>query len=375
MGQVNNNKNELFLLSKHNANASLSVPKIAFGASARTTASYERDEGSSSRQRSYEDNEKKFTEGGDTLSRQDTIDTDPRSFGPNHSMTDDEYFPSLEKVLMNKSGSPLSQYNFYSYLRQEWQGEENLNFWLDVVTHENLFESWREYQNRIKKARERNSYDEKGHIIYEEGDEYEEQEVVEDWEPVHNYHNSTSSAEGGAAASVDSKNPVISPQSRPYGHEITINPSVDYSRPETFKRISEDDLIKSAQSIYQKYGHMDILPEESRNTMSDLIERQGRYNPVVFSSAKSYVYHIMNVIYFPKFIQSAVDMNLTQIHAMIALPLGVVFLAFGFSLELYDIFMGWENPSLVSAKQNSSDFTKFAKEQFYGLTGKELSLL
>ncbi len=88
---------------------------------------------------------------------------------------------------------------------------------------------------------------------------------------------------------------------------------------------------------------MSILPEESRITMQDLIERQGRFNPVVFSSAKSYVFHIMNVIYFPKFIQSTVDTNLTHLNAIMALPLGILFLTIGFALELFYIFMDEEN--------------------------------
>ncbi|CAG8681412.1 15006_t:CDS:2, partial [Acaulospora morrowiae] len=331
MGQSNDNKDEIFWSSKHSTNAPLSVPKMSLGSSATTIA--QNDNGSSSQKRSYE---KRTIGNGDDLSRQDTVDTDPKSF----MIVDVEFFPALEKVLMNQTGSPLSQYNFYSYLRQEWQGEENLNFWLDVVTHENLFESWREYQNYIKKAR---GHEEKGRIIYEDDDEYEEQDFIQEWEPDHNYHNSTSSAEGGVTASIDSKNPVIPSQSMSYGHEITIDSPGDSRKREVVKRISEDELVKSAQKIYQKFGQMNILPDENRHTMSDLIERQGRYNPVVFSSSKSYVYHIMNVIYYPKFVQTAVDTNLTQIHAIIALPLGVISLAFGFSLELYNIFMGWEN--------------------------------
>ncbi|RHZ82666.1 hypothetical protein Glove_106g50 [Diversispora epigaea] len=317
-----------------------------------------------SQQKSYNNNENGTKKSisqernlGDTttLYRQDTLNTDvsSKSYVSDGIVSDGIYFPPLEKVLMNQSGSPLSQYNFYYYLKQEWQGEENLNFWLDVVTHENLFESWRLYQNHVKKSRERRSYEEKNQIIYEQGEEYEQEEIVmEDWEPTHDYNNSTSSAEDDITASVDSRNPVISitqqrnKSNKSDGHEISIiedDQSGNYSQPEIIKRVNEDDLAKSALSIYQKYGHMTILPEESRNTMSDLIEHQGRYNPVVFSSAKSYVYHIMNVIYFPKFVQSAIEMNLTRIHAIFALPLGIVCLTFGLALELYYIFMGCEN--------------------------------
>src|SRR6266542_2027420 len=98
------------------------------------------------------------------------------------TIPDGTYFPPLEKVLMNQSGSPLSQYNFYTYLKQEWQGEENLKFWLDVIKHEHLFKSWRDYQNYIKKSREESDRkrargkDVEGGDIGVEGDEEERSE-------------------------------------------------------------------------------------------------------------------------------------------------------------------------------------------------------
>ncbi|CAI2170201.1 5117_t:CDS:2 [Funneliformis geosporum] len=293
---------------------------------------------------------------------------------------DGTFFPPLEKVLLNQSGSPLSQYNFYAYLKNEWHGEQNLNFWLDVVTHENLFGSWREYQNYVKNMRERVSYETERQSESDRsngrgaGRKYIEE--IADWEPSHDHHDSNSSAEDTVAPSianslVDSTNPIIQSSSSNYRHsysnrhtktssiifgggignndhhEISVSSeersSSDYTQPEIIKRIGEEDLAKSSLSIYKKYGHMNILPEENRTTMQDLIERQGRFNPVVFSSAKSYVYHIMNVIYFPKFIQSAIDMNITHINAIASLPLGILALTIGFALELFLIFIGEEN--------------------------------
>ncbi|CAG8494034.1 12118_t:CDS:2 [Dentiscutata heterogama] len=288
------NKNNVSPLPKQSTSSTLTVPKMAFGSSMKTAHDNTFSHHGFSSQQIYPDS----TSGVfNNLSQQDTFSTE-ESY--NNIITDTTSFPPLEKVLMNKTGSPLSQYNFYSYLQQEWQGEENLNFWLDVVTHENLFESWRDVDDT-------------------------------------------------GTTSVDSQNPVMSHNhisSTQYGHEIAIPEnykSRSYSQLKIVKRVDEEDLTKSALNIYRKYGHMSILPEENRNTMADLIERQGRYNPVVFSSAKSYVHHIMNVIYFPKFIQSAVEMNITQVHAILALPLGIMCLTLGFSLDLYYIFMGLEN--------------------------------
>ncbi|RIB07157.1 hypothetical protein C2G38_458367 [Gigaspora rosea] len=333
------NKNNVSPLPKQSASSTLAVPKMTFSSSMKTV--HDSHHGFSSQQ-IYPDS----TSGFNNLSQHDTISTE-ESY--NNIIMDTTSFPPLEKVLMNKTGAPLSQYNFYSYLQQEWQGEENLNFWLDVVTHEHLFESWREYQNHTKKARERRSYEEKNQFVYHDNDDdydYEEQ-VVDEWEQ--NNDSTSSSVDDTGTTSVDSQNPVMPhnhTSSTQYGHEITIPGNYkprNYNQLKIVKRVDEEDLTKSALNIYRKYGHMSILPEESRNTMADLIERQGRYNPVVFSSAKSYVHHIMNVIYFPKFIQSAVEMNLTQAHAILALPLGIMCLTLGFSLDLYYIFMGRES--------------------------------
>ncbi|CAJ0872755.1 626_t:CDS:2 [Entrophospora sp. SA101] len=263
------------------------------------------------------------------------------TFSKNSIIFDGTFFPPLEKVLINKSGTPLSQYNFHSYLRQEWQGQENLNFWLDVVTHENLFESWRSTSSAEEDTVALSSIDSKNPVISSSSK-----------------FNSTTYGIKGSGRSNDEKNEgershnVISViEDNDYGDNSSSSNSDNfYDKPrknghklEIIKRINEEDLAKSALSIYEKYGHMNILPEESRTTMQDLIERQGRYNPVVFSSAKSYVYHIMNVIYFPKFIQSAIDINISQLHAIIALPLGIIALTSGFAFELYSIFVGIDN--------------------------------
>src|SRR5581483_4135412 len=164
----------------------------------------------------------------------------------------------------------------------EWRGEENLNFWLDVVTHENLFESWREYQNFVKKTREkrrqsenvidskgiRKGNDDSGDTGVEGDDEdedYDQEEIV-DWDPSHGYRNSSSSAEDTVApsvahsvahSSVDSRNPVVnhSNNSRYAGalfngsgknsHEIIISEDQNYKQPRIVKRVGEEDLAKS----------------------------------------------------------------------------------------------------------------------------------
>ncbi|CAB4432421.1 unnamed protein product [Rhizophagus irregularis] len=375
-------KNEAFILSKHssNNNTSLSIPKIAFGAGkSQNQRSNTSQEFSPTKEVILDENTEESVNGtGIGIGEKDLYynNATPSFMSDNVTMGfDGTFFPSLDKVLMNKSGSPLSQYNFYAYLRQDWHGEENLNFWLDVVTHENLFESWREYQDYIKKSRERrqseNTINRRGKDKEDTGVEGDdEDEEGEDWEPSNDYNDSNSSTDGTVApsvapSSIDSKNPVVKSNNRRYSssnryagalydssdsknnYEITVisedRSSSDYKQPEIVKRVNEEDLAKSALVIYKKYGHMNILPEQNRITMQDLIERQGRFNPVVFSSAKSYVYHIMNVIYFPKFIQAAIDMNLTHIHAIIALPLGITALTFGLALELYYIFMGLDN--------------------------------
>ncbi|CAG8460921.1 5137_t:CDS:1 [Paraglomus brasilianum] len=233
--------------------------------------------------------------------------------------------PSLDKVLSNESGAPLSLYNFYAYLREAWQAEDNLNAWLDIVTHEAAFKRW--VENEKKKKSEATSNNLNSRLS----------------PPSSPYRESYSGAP--SVASEDSTSHAM----------VSITPDEDQSVVHSDRmsgvssersaeiRITEDSLNKSAKEIYRKYASLNIFPEENKKTMYDLIERQGRYNPVVFATSKAYVYHIMSVVYFPKFIQSAVETNLTAIHAIIALPLGIVALTGGISLILFYIFQGSES--------------------------------
>ncbi|CAG8457364.1 4026_t:CDS:2 [Ambispora leptoticha] len=223
----------------------------------------------------------------------------------NSKNTPESRVPSLDKVLLGVSGAPLSQYNFYCYLREHWQAEDNLNFWLDVANHENLWGTWLENERR-KKERELH---------------YRFTEI-------------TVTPTNDSQVQALSLNNISS--------NVTSDEDASVGQPGYRRQINEDDLHKSAKQIYRKYANLNIFPQEHRTTMQDLIMRQGRHNPVVFASSKAYVYHIMNVIYFPKFVESATDINLSQISAIIALPLGMICLTFGIALELYYIFMAWE---------------------------------
>ncbi|KAG9297694.1 hypothetical protein G9A89_011209 [Geosiphon pyriformis] len=254
-------------------------------------------------------------------------------------------------VLLGVSGAPLSQYNFYSYLRGYWQAEANLNFWLDVATHENLWAMWLENQQRKKEQEaqyqyyyesEKASQQTRDNKVEDDGEEFEEQkeESFNQFQRSYAHDDSHSSSGNTVTEFDDSRNPVSSLSNNSSG----ITEQEASVRQQTYKRpISEEDLHKSAKQIYRKYAHLNLIPEENRITMHDLILRQGRHNPVVFASAKAYVYHIMNAIYFPKFVEASIDKNLTRIHSIIALPLGMIALTCGIALELYYIFMALEN--------------------------------
>ncbi|CAG8502739.1 2800_t:CDS:2 [Ambispora gerdemannii] len=279
------NKNESLLLSKYSNN--LPVPKIALGAST-----------------SSNNNNNYYSSSGGCFYAVKLIDDEIRDtilmMNPNAKR--ESQVPSLDKVLLGVSGAPLSQYNFYCYLREHWQAEDNLNFWLDVANDDSS---------------------------------------SEEFEPSHNHNDSHSSEENTVTPTDDSQINALSLNN--ISSNITTDEDASVGQPGYRRQINEDDLNKSAKQIYRKYAQLNIFPEEHRITMQDLILRQGRHNPVVFASSKAYVYHIMNVIYFPKFVESTIDINLTQIHAIIALPLGMVCLTFGIALELYYIFMAWEN--------------------------------
>ncbi|CAG8588355.1 11071_t:CDS:1 [Paraglomus occultum] len=237
--------------------------------------------------------------------------------------------PVLDKVLNNESGAPLSLYNFYAYLREVWQAEDNLNAWLDIITHEKAFKRWVETEKKKKSDPTSSNLTSRrsppSSPLYRESYSGAPSVVSED-----------SASHAIVSVTTDEDQSVI--------HSDRLS-GVSSER-STELRVTEDSLKKSAKEVYRKYASLNIFPEENKKTMHDLIERQGRYNPVVFATSKAYVYHIMSVVYFPKFIQSAVETNLTAIHAIIALPLGIVALTGGISLILFYIFQGSESRSV-----------------------------
>jgi uncharacterized membrane protein HdeD (DUF308 family) len=54
----------------------------------------------------------------------------------------------------------------------------------------------------------------------------------------------------------------------------------------------------------------------------------------------------MEVVYFPRFVQTAMEMNMTSSCAVLALPVGITALCSGIAVVLYYVFMGHQDRSI-----------------------------
>ncbi|KAF9153104.1 Bud site selection protein, Revert to axial protein 1 [Actinomortierella ambigua] len=111
--------------------------------------------------------------------------------------------PTLWQVLHRKTLPPVCLYNFYLYMRDYERSSEQVDFWLDVTTHEVL---WRLYVRTLRRkeareraeerqlAREREERDQRAAAVAAAADQWQsDQEEASQAQPMHKSHKSQSS--------------------------------------------------------------------------------------------------------------------------------------------------------------------------------------
>jgi len=81
------------------------------------------------------------------------------------------------------------------------------------------------------------------------------------------------------------------------------------------------------------------LPDDHRRALEELIENNERPEPIVFDSARSHVFEILNVFYYPLFVDDVLHKNISIGTSRLFLALGVIILTLAFSVELSLIFL------------------------------------
>ncbi|RUS32176.1 hypothetical protein BC938DRAFT_476109 [Jimgerdemannia flammicorona] len=281
--------------------------------------------------------------------------------------------PTLDQVLTRKTLPPVCLYNYYIVLRDRLHAEEQLDFYLDVRHHENL---WRRF---LKDAR-------KSGIITEEdiqlGGHHLFNRLSHASLSTTNQRPSSRLSDFPLASDRPSS-PSTGRNSPLPGASLTSNPSNRYPTSDT-EEISTDprdrddpeglqaalgprnsmvdpsqagrsakprptraEIKASAERIYHKYimpsaiKELRQLPDPVRRRIKQAIENEGRDNPEVFLEAKKLVFDAMEVEAFPRFLRAKVWSNTTIPEALIRLVIGLIFLFLGFSMVLSFVFLDW----------------------------------
>ena len=255
--------------------------------------------------------------------------------------------PTLDQMMRLRTLTPLTQSNFTAFLRRRGV-HQNLNFLLELETHDKLWHAHIQSKHRqtrssadrlsqfLESAAEKPAntkdtmmmmYDPHHH----QGSIYTETPDTQDLLRQQNYFSSTDDDAGTVTGNNNNNN---STTALPYA-----------SRNPNGKSLSRHDLEQNATRIYRTFcSRLDAaqpihLPDDHRDVLDELIEKHHRPEPVVFESARSHVFEVLNVFYYPQFVDSVLYTNLAQNSARISLLIGLICLIIGFAVELSLIFL------------------------------------
>ncbi|CEP19307.1 hypothetical protein [Parasitella parasitica] len=231
--------------------------------------------------------------------------------------------PTLDQMMRLHTYSPLTQSNFATFLRKR-RVHQNLNFLMELETHDKL---WRAYlqtidrQNRQRLSRFLESAAEK--------------------DPLQNKPSMSSSPSYVETPDTDGLLTPLPPQPL-----TPRSPSSEVYASRGDKSLNRHDLVQNATRIYRTYCSpiMDAaqtihLPDDHRRALEELVENNERPEPIVFDSARSHVFEILNVFYYPLFVDEVLHKNISVGTSRLFLLLGIIVLTLAFSVELSLIFL------------------------------------
>ncbi|ORX93744.1 regulator of G protein signaling superfamily [Basidiobolus meristosporus CBS 931.73] len=270
----------------------------------------------------------------------------------------DPKLPAFEQVLTRKTSPPVCLYSYYIYLRDNNRSVENLDFWLDVVAHENLCKIYcKELLSTLSLNSSLNSPNSSKNPRFSIG-RLSLRDISNELRFSTFSGVSNESSYSLSTFSIRPKSQVTQSDSKVENHteQYCLNlphSESDVSNPEnksnvspsgTEKKVQREDLRKSAERIYYKYIVSGaekelILPGAIRFQICQMLEMQQRDDPEVFLQAKEFVFQEMLANSFPRFLRTRAYSNITPFHAMFRLVLGLFLLFVGFAAEFTLIFM------------------------------------
>lgn len=236
--------------------------------------------------------------------------------------------PTLDQMMRLHTLTPLNQSNFATFLRRRGV-HQNLNFLLELETHDKL---WRAHiQSQRRQTKERLSR------FLESAAEKPKAGFGHAQKP------SLSMAAGGYYQETPDTDDLLGDTPFPQnddGYASRMPQGVDGQ-----SLLSRHDLAQNATRIYRTFcSPLDAaqpihLPDDHRVALEELIEKHHRPEPVVFDSARSHVFEILNVFYYPQFVDSVLYSNLAKVGSRVLLGFGILLLVVGFAVEFSFIFL------------------------------------
>jgi len=284
--------------------------------------------------------------------------------------------PTLSNVLNRRTLPPICLYNFYIYLRDTEHCQFLLDFWLDVVAHENLAKLY--CRDVIEQQLHRHSILSSGGggigSSLGSGPSSAPPERVSinriSLQDVNSELRFSSISAGIRIPATEPGSPTVPYPGRPSyvssTHSQTIRasltdnnmgggagkggeegPSSSYSpkeRPKQRRKVARAEVKRSVERLYYRYiipgAEREIpLSEELRFQIVQAVEVDKRDDPAVFEAGKEYVFGMLDLGPFPRFLQQRIRENITEKQAALRGVIGLVGLFVGLTTLFSLVFL------------------------------------
>ncbi|KAI9320169.1 hypothetical protein BX666DRAFT_1920012 [Dichotomocladium elegans] len=247
--------------------------------------------------------------------------------------------PTLDQMMRVHTRQPLTQSNFVAFLRRRG-AHQNLNFLLELETHEKLWSAHLQSEHRQNKDR-------LSRFLESAAEKPANTKDTMMTMYTHGGNNGITGSGSGYIETSDKQNLLGSQTYFQMSHHNHTTTTLDEyaSRNPSGRSLSRLDLQQNATRIYRTFcsphdaAQPIHLPDDHRQVLNQLIEKHHRPEPVVFESARSHVFEVLNVFYYPQFIDTMLNSNISCMTSRLLVVLGVLLLTLAFAIELSFIFL------------------------------------
>ncbi|ORX62603.1 hypothetical protein DM01DRAFT_1330731 [Hesseltinella vesiculosa] len=234
--------------------------------------------------------------------------------------------PTLDQLLRLPTSSPITQAQFATFLRRRGS-QQNLNFLLELETHQRLWQAHLDSEERQQRPGIQKDRSSKQFM---------------------DLHPSSPTATYFEMS--DTQN-LLQAQASPsfYQHNNLSSTYASRTVRNDGSSLSRHDVVQNALRVYRTFcSRYDAaqpvhLPEDHCLALETLVEQHQRPEPAIFESARSHVFDVLNMFYYPQFVDAVLYTNVSTISARLYLTAGLILLIFSFSLEFAFIFLDFGN--------------------------------